>query len=115
MKTDKEYIDRLIGDFKKKYPKLDYFSLKEIVQYMNMAYCIGVDDATKVFTKNNCIPVVRSDGEEYPSIQNAANKNNINERSIRRALEKGTISAGHYWRINSKSRTNYIKTQIKWN
>ena len=110
-------LDRLILDFKKKFPKIDYFTEKEIIQYMRMSYCVGYEVRRCEFAKKGK-PVVRSDGKEYDTMALAARKNDVSETSIRRALRNGTLLAGYYWRENTKGRRNYIKTHVKpilWN
>lgn len=90
-------LDKLRKDFLDRHPGINYFSQKEIFQYIDMAFCIGHDEAMKIQNKTG-IKVVRHDGVEYESIVRAAKKNKVSETAIRKAINKGTKSAGYYWK-----------------
>jgi hypothetical protein len=91
-------LNRLIRDFKEKYPTMDYFTLDEIVQLMDMAFCLGYDAGTD---RNNR-RVKRSDGHIYNSVVEAGNVNGVCHQSIRDAIKYNRRSAGYTW--------EYLKT-----
>ena len=87
-------LNRLIRDFKEKYPNIDYFTLDEMVQYMDMAFCLGYDAGTERTSKK----VIRSDGKEYPSVKEAASINGVVHQCIRDAIRFNRKSAGYGWK-----------------
>lgn len=90
-------LTRLKADFIATH-SMDYFTEREVMQLIDMAYCLGVDSAQV----RNSKPVVRFlhgfDPIPYPSIAAAANANLIDESCIRKALKSGRKSAGYLWK-----------------
>jgi len=90
-------LNALFVDFKKKYPKIDYFTQEEIFQYMRMAYCIGEDNKEQKF-KPEYRAVIRSDGKTYKSLILAGKMNGVSESAIRSAIKNNHKSAGYNWK-----------------
>lgn len=93
-----EKQDKIIREFKEKFhSRIDYFTLDEMMQYIDMAYCVGYDEA-----KINHVQVIRSDGKKYYSIRQAAKDVDVNERNIRRAILNGWKCRDYNWKIYHK-------------
>jgi len=88
-------LNELFKEFRKKYPKMDYFTQEEIFQYMRMAFHVGYD--IKLF-KNGLKGVIRSDGVEYESLTEAQNKSKTGRSNIIRSIKTGWKAGGYNWK-----------------
>lgn len=98
MYIDTRILDKLIIDFKKRFPEVDYFTQSIIINLINQGFCLGYDAHANRF-KGRSKKVRRSDGKKYESIHNAALENLINEDNLRKAIKKKYKCAGYYWKI----------------
>jgi hypothetical protein len=88
-------LDGLIEDFIKTHSSASYFELEPFIQRLRMAYCIGLDEVHV----HNRKPVIRSDGEKYPSITHAAKDNLLKHKSsITKAIKFNKKCAGYFWK-----------------
>ena len=90
---DDSRLNELFTEFRKKHPKMDYFSQEEIFQFGRMAFHLGYDSKEKGIQK----PVIRSDGKKYSGLRDASRKNKTDKRNIQRSIKKGYKAAGYNW------------------
>jgi len=91
---DGKGLERLIEDFNKCYSKATYFEKEPIIQYMRMAYSLGLNDGNIKYTKK----VIRSDGKKYGSLIEASKDNLVHSSAIKRGIDNNRKSAGYFWK-----------------
>lgn len=91
--------NKLLREFKNRFPQMDYFTMDEILKLMDMAFTLGFDEGKKDNVRHGMKKVVRSDGKEYESIRFAAKMNKVSHSNISRAIENKYKCAGYFWKI----------------
>lgn len=97
MNVDTSILDKLIIDFKNRFPEIDYFTQTIIINLINQSFCLGYDSHNNRF-KGRSKKVIRGDGKKYESIHKAAKENLINEDNLRKAIKNKHKCAGYYWK-----------------
>lgn len=104
----KTYRDR---DIKVEFSGPEHFREWSLGNGYKDGLTIDREDAYKNYSPSNCRwitleensgratakEIVRSDGQEYPSIKQASRENGVSDTAIRNAIKKDRKSAGYYW------------------